>query len=378
MTDLFEAEAPTTTTLDLRRLQREQRRAARRKWTLIALAVGLVLVAVGATIGIGFLQSFQSQESAVADFDGAGQGTVQVIVAPGDSASAIASTLFDAGVIASPEAFIAVALDQSDAAKSITPGYYILQREMRAEYAFNALLDPANKEVRTVRVPEGLRLAAYYERIANALGTTTEEVAAVAENTEALGLPAEADGNLEGWLFPSTYTFDPNVEPVDVLSTMITTTVQLLEKYEVPADEWVETLTMASLIEREARLDIDRPLISSVIHNRVAIDMPLQFDSTVKYISPSEGVFTTAEERAIESPYNTYFTVGLPPAPIAGAGEKSIAAAVNPEATDYLYFVTVNFDTGETLYSDTYDGHLKNVDVMQQWVADNSDTSDDA
>ncbi|WP_296667872.1 endolytic transglycosylase MltG [Demequina sp.] len=374
MTDLFEAEATTTTSLDLRRLQRQKRRAARRRVTLITTAVGLVLFAVGASLAWNFMQGFETTSSEIADFEGPGQGNVQVIVEPNDTGADIASTLYDAGVVASKQAFIIEANDNPDSA-SITPGYYFMHKEMKAEYALLALLDPANRDVRSITVPEGKTLDYYFQAIANLTGTTKEEVAAAAENTEALGLPAGADGNLEGWLFPAKYDFNPGVTPQEVMTKMVAQTVKMLDKYDVEEADREKILTVASLIEREAKLAEDRPVIASVIYNRLDIDMKLEFDSTVKYLSPSEGVFTSDDERAIDSPYNTYKYTGLPPGPIAGPGESSIKAAVQPAETDYLFFVTVNLTTGETKYASEYSDHLKNVEELRSWVAENQ-TSD--
>jgi len=107
MTDLFEAEATTTTSLDMRRLQRQQRRATRRRWTLVVSSIAVVLLAIGGSIAYNFVKSFETESSNVAaDYDGAGQGVVQVVIEQGDTGSDIAQTLYEAGVIASPESFM--------------------------------------------------------------------------------------------------------------------------------------------------------------------------------------------------------------------------------------------------------------------------------
>ncbi|WP_159448697.1 endolytic transglycosylase MltG [Demequina sp. NBRC 110053] len=368
MTDLFEAEVTTTTSLDMRRLQRQKRRATRRRWTLVAASVALVLLAIGGSIAYNFVQSFEAPESDVAaDYEGAGQGLITVVVEQGDTGADIAQTLYDAGVVASTDAFIAEARSNPEAA-SITPGYYYMQREMKAEYALQALLDPASRNELSLTIIEGRTVDSTLQAIANLTNATLEDVEAVAANTDALGLPEEADGNLEGWLFPSTYTFNPDVQPADILAQMVETTITVLDRNDVPEGDRQEILTIASIIEREARLPDDRPMVSGVIQNRLDIDMKLEMDSTVKYISPSEGVYTSDEERAIDSPYNTYMYAGLPPGPIAAPGEASIKAAVSPAEHDYLFFVTVNTDTGETLYAETYDEHLGNVAIGQEWA----------
>jgi len=369
MTDLFEAEVTTTTSLDLRRLQRQQRRAQRRKWALVLVAVGLVFVAVAGSIAKSFVDNtFVKDTSVVADYKDAGQGTVQVIIAPGDIGGTIATTLFDSGVVASREAFLS-AWNANPDSNGIKPGYYFLQREMKAQYALEALLDPNNRELRTITIPEGRTLDYYYQKIVEATGADLATVETAAKDTAGLGLPAEAGGNLEGWLFPSTYQFDPGVTPAKALSAMIAETIKQLDAQGVAPADREKILIVASLVEREAKLAEDRPLIAGVIYNRLAKDMKLEFDSTVKYVAPSEGVFTSDEDRATDSPYNTYKYAGLPPGPIAGPGALSIAAAVAPAQNSYLFFVTINLETGETAYAETFPEHQKNVQLLQAWIA---------
>lgn len=369
MTDLFEAEVTTTTSLDLRRLQRQQRRAQRRKWALVLVAVGLVFVAVAGSIAKSFVDNtFVKDTSVVADYKDAGQGTVQVIIAPGDIGGTIATTLYDQGVVASREAFL-TAWNANPDSNGIKPGYYFLQREMKAQYALEALLDPNNRELRTITIPEGRTLDYYYQKIVEATGADLATVETAAKDTEGLGLPAEAGGNLEGWLFPSTYQFDPGVTPAKALSAMIAETIKQLDAQGVAPADREKILIVASLVEREAKLAEDRPLIAGVIYNRLAKDMKLEFDSTVKYVAPSEGVFTSDEDRATDSPYNTYKYAGLPPGPIAGPGALSIAAAVAPAQNSYLFFVTINLETGETAYAETFPEHQKNVQLLQAWIA---------
>lgn len=371
MTDLFEAEAATTTTLDMRRLQRNKRRATRRKWTLVVSAVAIVVFALGASVAYNFVGTFGGTSNEIADYEGSGQGTLQIIVNSGDTGSDIATTLHDAGVVASRSAFLKEWNSNPDS-QSIVPGYYLMHREMKAEYALQALLDPNNRELRTITVPEGSRLDTFYERIASITGATVDEVKAAAKDTDALGLPKEAGGNLEGWLFPSTYSFNPGVTPTEVLTKMVATTVQMLDKYDVAAKDREKILIVGSLVEKEAKLDEDRPKIASVIYNRLDKEMPLGFDSTLKYVLPDAGKILTAEELATDSPYNTHTNAGLPPGPIASPGEESIAAAVAPADTDYLFFVTVNLDTGETKYAKDYPTHQKYVKELNKWLKENS------
>jgi UPF0755 protein len=374
MTDLFEADTATTTSLDLRRAQRDQRRRERRWRTLMATAVALVILSLGSSVGWSFVQAFRTQGPEVPDYDGYGQGSVEVVINPGDSGDVIAETLYQAGVVASAKAFRLAAYANPEDAQKIAPGYYVLPKQMKAEYALIALLDKDYKREVSITIPEGRGTEYILDKIAKVTGTSLTDVKLAAANTDAIGLPPEANGSLEGWLFPSTYKFNPGVQPTDVLSTMVSTTVAKLKAQGVPEDEWLKILTVASLVEKEAKLDVDRPKIAGVIYNRLKADQPLELDSTVKYAvgTVTDGeVFTSAEERKIDSPYNTYKVTGLPPGPIAAPGEASIEAAVNPDHNDYFFFVTVNLITGETKYAKTFAEHQKNVKELQAWIKKN-------
>src|SRR5690606_38849682 len=156
---------------------------------------------------------------------GAGQGIVQVIVESGESGADIAQTLYDAGVVASTQAFILEA-NQHAYASRLVPGYCGMQQVMTPAYAILALLDTDDRDLQRLTMPDGRTLETYYQRIADLTQYPIEEVRAAAEDTDALGLPPEANGNLEGWLFPSTYQFNPGVHPKDVLAQMVRTTIQ--------------------------------------------------------------------------------------------------------------------------------------------------------
>ena len=110
------------------------------------------------------------------------------------------------------------------------------------------------------------------------------------------------------------------------------------------------------------------PKVARVIQNRLDQGLRLELDSTVKYISPSEGVFTTDADRATDSPYNTYLYEGLPPGAIASPTDVSVDAVLHPADGDWLFFVTVNLDTGETAYASTFEEHQANVQKLQAWI----------
>ena len=167
-----------------------------------------MIFALGASTAYNFVGTFKGSGSAVADYEGTGQGQVQVIVNSGDTGSKIATTLHDSGVIASRQAFLQEWNSNPDS-QSVVPGYYIMHHEMKAEFALQSLLDPDNRDQLSITVPEGSSLAAFYDKIAAITGTDVDTVKAAAKDTDALGLPPEAKGNLEGWLFPATLRFQP-------------------------------------------------------------------------------------------------------------------------------------------------------------------------
>ncbi|WP_455538162.1 endolytic transglycosylase MltG [Terrisporobacter sp.] len=170
--------------------------------------------------------------------------------------------------------------------------------------------------------------------------------------------------SLEGFLYPSTYYFKEDESEKEVLSQMLKTFEskynEKLQKRQKELDQSLyEVVKLASIVEKEAVLDKDRPIIASVFYNRMNISMPLQSDATIQYVFKERKKSITYDDLKIESPYNTYRVAGLPPTPIANPGIKSIEAVLYPADTEYLYFVA-KIDGGNT-YSKTYEEHIKNV-----------------
>ncbi|AQP47148.1 hypothetical protein BW730_06085 [Tessaracoccus aquimaris] len=134
----------------------------------------------------------------------------------------------------------------------------------------------------------------------------------------------------------------------------------------------MQAVTTASIIAAEVPDKDDQPMVAAVIYNRIKKGMMLQMDSTVHYaVGKSGKVTTTAEDRANPSPYNTYVHTGFPPGPISNPGETALAAALQPAATDALFFVTVNPSTGDTRFAATEEEHQANVKLFQQWCSEN-------
>jgi len=181
------------------------------------------------------------------------------------------------------------------------------------------------------------------------------------------GVPNDAH-KLDGFLYPSTYSFSKKASSKTIINEMLKT----FEKKMEPNKEYItknnlnirNIVITASLIEKEAGKNVDRPKISSVIYNRLNKNMPLQIDSTILYIIGHKNKLYN-KDLAVQSPYNTYLHKGLPPSPICNPGISSINAAIHPAKTDYLYYV-LNSKTNEHIFSKTYIDHMKNVSTYEK------------
>ena len=314
--------------------------------------------------------------SETADFAGPGEGQVDVVVEPGQTGQDIATTLRDAGVVKSRGAYLEVAASDPKRAAAIQPGTYVMQKGMPAQAAFDILADPANRDVNRTTIREGLWTSETFAALSKSTGVPVKEYEKAAKDTEAIGLPKEAKGNVEGWLFPSSYEFSDEATATEQLTTMVAQTVKVLEAAEIPRKEWQRTLTIASIVEGEVNGDADRAKVARVILNRLDDGPPnyglLQMDSTVHFIAQERGkAGTTNEQRASDSPYNTYKVQGLPPGPIGNPGKASIEAAANPADGDWHFFVTVDPGTGETKFAATQEEHDRNVQEFQAWCSAN-------
>ncbi len=304
------------------------------------------------------------------DYAGPGSGQVRITIDQGDSGSAIAKKLVDEDVVKSTKAYVEAASANSRST-GIQPGVYELKKQMRAEDAVALLVENGNRITNAVVIPEGLWAKEIFVKLSEQTGIPAADYEEAAKNATALGLPASAKGNVEGYLFPASYTFDPDTTAADHLKEMVANSVSRLDKLGVTADNMEHVVVVASLVEAEARLEADRPKVARVVENRLAQKMPLQFDSTVNYAIGKHGITTTDAARAQDSPYNTYKVVGLPAGPIGNPGESAIKAAAAPADGPWLYFVTVNPTSGETRFATTFDEHQANVRLFQQWCSQN-------
>lgn len=331
---------------------------------IVALAVVVGGAYVAGTKGFHFLKDHLSHS---ADYSGPGHGKVVFEVKDGDSTSTIGRNLKAAGVVASVDAFVSA----SNGKNTIQVGFYQLKKRMAAEDAFKVLNNPDNIIKDTVTIPEGLRVADIVAILADRTKYSTHDFESALKDTQALGLPAYAKGNPEGYLFPSTYPFGPTEKPVDMLKDMVDRWKQaaaedgLVSGAAKVGKTPAEVMTIASLIQAEGR-GSDMPKVSRVIYNR--LDGPgdqegtngrLQIDATINYALHRKGVVAVTEaETHVDSPYNTYDNPGLPPGPIDSPGDEAIKAALHPADGPWYYYLTVNLRTGETKFGKTYQDFL--------------------
>lgn len=316
------------------------------------------------------------------DYIGEGTDKVEVLIPQGAGITQIGDLLTEEGVVRSTKAFRKAA-QESGKADKLQAGRFSLKKELPAETAFAMLLDPKNVVRLKVTFPEGTTNAEQFNIVAkndkyNLKLKTIEQAAAEVDKID--GLPKYAGGKLEGYLFPSTYQVAEPVKPRAIFNTQVAQFNKIADKISLEgraADLKVkpgDIVTVASIVASEVSSVDDQPKVAAVIYNRLREGMKLEMDSTVHFAVGKIGkVTTTAEDRQIDSPYNTYRVAGLPPGPISNPGETALEAALNPADSSALYFVTVNPETGETKFADTLDQHNANVTQFQQWCQANAD-----
>jgi len=354
-----------------------RRRPGRRRGArLVVILAAMAVLAVASFAAYGVLKPVVRDLTASKDYPGPGTGQVQVVVNEGDSGQTIALALAKADVVKTTKAFLQAAAKDKRSA-SIQPGTYTFRKQMKASDALAVLTNPDNRsQVPRVTIREGLWKDEVFAALSKATTVPVKDYRAAAKDPAALGLPAVAKGNLEGWLFPNTYEFPANASAVDQLKTMVGQATAELDKAGVPEADRERVLTVASIVEGEAGV-ADRGKVARVVVNRLADPHgptigKLDMDSTVNYALQKRGALTKAEfDSAKSNPYDTYSHAGLPPGPISSPGAKAIDAAAHPTPGPWFFFVTVNYDTGETLFATTFAEHNRNDAKRQAWCAAN-------
>lgn len=335
----------------------DQRSRRRARAAVVLLVAAVIVVCVPA---FGAWRVFFTTEVGITP----GQ-PVQVEIPGGADTARIAEELAGAGVIGNAAMFrLRARLDGVDG--ELRSGIYDLETGMQHDAVVERLLAGPPIDYTTVTIPEGFTVEQIAERLERDAAIPAAEFTSLAlgQATQfADGRPYLADvheGSLEGYLFPKTYRVVTGSSAADVIELMLHqfdiefASVDLRQAGGLSTHELV---TLASMIEREARVATERPLVSSVIRNRLAKGMKLEIDATIEYVIKKNRPRLLNSDLAVESPFNTYKYGGLPPGPIASPGLASIQAAAAPADTEYLYYVLTSPDGSHT-FTETYEEFL--------------------
>jgi uncharacterized YceG family protein len=324
----------------------EPPRKRRRRQLAPLIALLVIVLPLGALGFFGY--QFYMSKYHPADYTGEGTGSVTVHVPPGATASSLGPELQQQGVVASARAFV-LAAEHYTGTGGLEPGFFKLHLHMQASIAYEILANPKNIVQTNVTLPEGLRsvnvLAVLAQKTTNSLASYQAAFKDVAK----LGLPSYANGNPEGYLFPDTYSIQPNQSALQVLQEMVAkfnqeaASVHLTTAASTVGMTPGQLIIVASLIQAEGGTLSDYPKVSEVVYNRLRLKMKLQFDSTVLYGLKTYGTRATDAQLKINTPYNTYMHPGLPPTPIDNPGLAAINAALHPASgNNYLYFCSLS------------------------------------
>jgi UPF0755 protein len=334
-------------------------------FSAIVLSLGLI----GATVVALNYDSLRAQylKLTTLDFEGPGEGEVVVRIEPGDDGLLVTQKLLDAGVIRDLDSFYRHLIDNNAV---FYPGSFMMKLQMSNKAAFDVLSSASNAMTYKVTIPEGYRAIQIFDELSRITGIAAEEFRSVAEDLAGFGIPAQAQ-TIEGYLFPATYSFDTQATAEDILAAMVSRMKQELERLGVAEENWHSTLTLASIVQREAKLEADFYKVSRVFANRIAIDMKLETDPTISYSYSGKDMSEVSRAEQIKHGYNTYLLEGLPPGPIASPGALALEATLNPVDGDWLFFVTINLESGETKFSRTLAEHESYVVFLRQWEREN-------
>src|SRR5262245_10078276 len=297
-------------------------------------------------------------------------GKVEVQIAQGWGVPKIGDELHHDGVIGSSLVFSVYARLNGDT--EFQAGTYELRKHMGVRAAVKTLKAGPTRNYVTLTIPPGFWMKEIADRVGKLPGVDRDTFLQSTQNN-AVRSKFEPDGvnNLEGLLWPDTYKIDAEEDAIQILKTMsdtfdqkatslglVNANVQGLGAYDI--------IKVASLIEAEAKVNSERPLIASVIYNRLARHLPLQIDATLIYArgDPKKRTLSNADKQ-IDSPYNTYTHMGLPPTPIAAISAESLKAALAPATTNYLYYV-LSDKQGHHAFAATEQEQEHNIELARQ------------
>lgn len=281
---------------------------------------------------------------------------VQIRVKSGDSRHKIAESLSSQGVIRNVWLYEKLVARRGN----YQPGTYRFRTSERPLRIHERLVRGDFERIR-VTIPEGFTLALIAKRLVR-LGLIANEddfLIPAEENATDFVSELPKGATLEGYLFPDTYSIPVGLDVNAIIELMHTRQTNVLNELHLPVagPQLHRLLTIASMIEREAVTDRDRPLVASVIENRLRKGMRLEIDATVQYALGKHVNRVMFSHLRVDSPYNTYRKKGLPPGPIANPGRKAIIAASKPASTPY-YFYVLGLDRRNHVFTTTYKDHL--------------------
>ena len=332
-----------------------------KKWTAIAVVAAVLL-------GAGLFLAFGTSHTIERSDRDAGEN-IYMVVKPGTTASEISDRLMQLGVIDSRLRFWWLMKLQGDAGKFKT-GTYAFTPHMDEQAVLDKLV-AGDTTVVKFTIPEGFGIKEIAKRLADEGLVDEQEFLAEAKDFAPYDYMKKRPNvryAAEGYLFPDTYVIHSDVSAEGIMKMMAEDfdtrlTPALRQQAAAKGLSIHDLITLASLVEKEARYDEDRPIIAQVFFKRLQMGMPLQSDTTLQYLMAGPKEDVSIEDTKIDLPYNTYQHEGLPPGPIASPGMKSILAVLNPANTDYLYFVADR--QGHNHYSQTYDEHLAIVEQVR-------------
>lgn len=336
-------------------------------YVMAALAVVALLVVI-ATV-MAYLNS-RSQDNAQTASITAGEH-IKVTIPSGANAARIAQLLVQERVISDGKAFLS-AIQKQDVASKIKSGTYELVAGSDYQQLIDRLIQGPNSSENALVVPEGFTVDKLADLVSQQFGISRDDFLAQAKASNYVDefpfLKDAQNDSLEGFLWPKTYDFSSTTPTSDAIIKLMLTQYKtettnldfegarqnIKQQYGVTMSNY-DFIKLASIIEKEALIDEDRPLIASVMFNRLKADMPLQSDATMGYVTKGK---VTPQDLKSDSPYNTQNKKGFPPTPICSPGIASLSAAMLPATTDNYYFWITK---DEHKFSKTYDEHLQAI-----------------
>jgi UPF0755 protein len=291
---------------------------------------------------------------------------VRVTIPEGATLSEIAGLLEEAGVVRHATAF-RIEAERAGHAADLKPGTYTMQVNQPFDRLIAQLVAGARPETVKITIPEGYTAQQTGQLVSEKLKRATEKAyrRLTIEHPLPFGLPGYRPGTrLEGLLFPATYEMPPSSGTRALVERQLEAFKETMAGIDMTRARKAnltayDVAIIGSMVEREAKVARERPLVAAVIWNRLRLGMPLQIDATVQYALPQHKTSLTYADLNTPSPYNTYLHTGLPPTPIANAGAASLEAAANPARVDYLYYVARGDGSGRHYFSSTYEQFLQ-------------------